>query len=59
MIFMVEDNTSTAKSPSTEEGGPDADKGRKLHVEPTLPIYLKVIHEPKRCILRQMVIWFI
>ncbi|KAH0976738.1 hypothetical protein GBA52_026457 [Prunus armeniaca] len=35
------DNTSTAKSTSTEEGGPDADKGRKLHVEPTLPIYLK------------------
>ncbi|XP_034196854.1 ABC transporter G family member 22-like isoform X4 [Prunus dulcis] len=35
------DNTSTAKSTSTEEGGPDADKGRKLHVDPTLPIYLK------------------
>ncbi|KAM1659390.1 hypothetical protein ACFX1X_002530 [Malus domestica] len=29
------------KSMSTEEGGPDADKGRKLHVEPSLPIYLK------------------
>lgn len=43
MIFILKENIPTAKSMSTE-GGPDADKGRKLHVEPSLPIYLKVTH---------------
>ncbi|XP_068324521.1 ABC transporter G family member 22-like [Pyrus communis] len=41
IALRVQSPKQRTKSMSTEEGGPDADKGRNLHVEPSLPIYLK------------------